>query len=47
MEERSGRQNFKLFGAGILEQSIRARNRVGIEYIGYIGCRNRFFGKDS
>jgi hypothetical protein len=39
-----------LFSAGILEQSMRARNRVGIVFCivppGYIGWRIRFYGID-
>ncbi len=45
-------QCIRYFCAGIFEQSIGARNRVGIglSYTappGYIGCRNRFRGIDS
>ena len=38
--------NVAVYCAGILEQKMGARTRVGIGLSGYIGWRNRFLGSD-
>jgi hypothetical protein len=43
----SRRDRSKSPSAGILEQSLGARNRVGLGLSCYIGWRNKFLGIDS